>query len=98
MEFRDAEVSDIVVVMDDCATGKIDDLVANLKAFGVSVSEIDEENCVIEGTVDAAKVKGVEKIPCVKYVRSVFTYVADYPVGDPRNLDETDREDEEIPQ
>jgi hypothetical protein len=30
----------------------------------------------------------------VEYVRTIFTYVADYPPGDPRDLDKVGREAE----
>jgi hypothetical protein len=96
MNYQDAEMSDIVIVMDSGA--KADDLIARLGKAGVSVSDSDPDNGVIEGTVETSKVKSLQSMEGVKYVRSVFTYVADFPVGDPRNQDEDDRADEAIPQ
>ena len=45
-----------------------------------------------EGTVDASKIHQIDDFPGVAYVRSVFTYIADYPPGDPRDLDKVARE------
>jgi hypothetical protein len=44
---------------------------------------------VVEGAVEASKVHDLEKLDCVKYVRTVFTYHANYPPGDPRDRDGT---------
>jgi hypothetical protein len=66
------------------------DVVARLQSEGLSVSDTDEPNGVVEGTLESAKAKGLEKLPFVKYVRSVFNYTADFPPGDPRNMDPAD--------
>jgi len=88
MSHMDAEMSDIVVVLDGCPPQDIDKMVTKLRDAGVSVSEIDKDNGVIEGTCETAKVRSLEKIECVKYVRSVFNYIADFPSGDPRDRDD----------
>jgi delta 1-pyrroline-5-carboxylate dehydrogenase len=97
MDHRDAEMSDIVVVMDDCAGANIDELVARLTSLGVTVEEVDRDNCTVEGAVVSTQLPAIHKLANVKYVRDVFNYVADYPVGDPRNLDADDEGDEHIP-
>jgi len=97
MEHRDVEMSDIVVVADDCALADFDAWVITLKAAGVAVDEVDPKSGVVEGTIASALMKTIQALPCVKYVRSVFNYVADYPVGDPRNMDDEDELDEHIP-
>jgi hypothetical protein len=96
MAYSDAIMSDIVVVVDDTVSD-FDALAEQLKQIGVTIEEIDHDNGVIEGTVIATQVTTIQKINGVKYVRSVFTYEADFPVGDPRNQDKDDRPDEEIP-
>jgi hypothetical protein len=96
MNHNDMEVSEIVVVVDENGS-TLEVLVKLLQENGVAVTDTDADNGVVEGTVEAAKVKSIEKLPGVKYVRNVFTYVADFPVGDPRNQDCDDCEDEEIP-
>jgi hypothetical protein len=92
---QEQEVSDIVVVMEEDTPAEIDDLVKKLKELGVSVSDVDNDNGVVEGTVDAGKLKQIEKIPGVKYVRNVFTYVSELPVAGaaPGAEDEDSEED-----
>src|SRR6476646_10809597 len=89
---QDAYLSDIVVVCDETTEVKIDDVVKKLKAEDMSIASVDRDNCVIEGTCDASKIHKIDDFPGVAYVRSVFTYVADYPAGDPRDRDKVTRE------
>jgi hypothetical protein len=96
MEHQDVEMSDIVVVADDGALGKLDEWVATLKAAGVFIEDVDHDNGVVEGTIASALIRTIEKIACVKYVRSVFNYVAESPGGESRDMDEDDRGDEHI--
>jgi hypothetical protein len=87
MSHEDAEVTDVVIVLIDEPGITTLDAVKNCTELGLSLTSVDESNCVIEGTIDATKVGLLKKLTFVKYVRSVFTYIADYPPGDPRNLD-----------
>ncbi|MDB5304030.1 MAG: hypothetical protein JWM97_1579 [Phycisphaerales bacterium] len=87
MEHRDAEVSDIVIVLKAECAEKMDETVAALKGLGMEVEETDAANGVVEGTVDAGKLAEIRKWPCVEYVRVEFTYIADYPAGDKRDQD-----------
>jgi hypothetical protein len=90
MEHRDAELSDVEIVFEDEPGLTIDQATAKLKDLGLSISNVDQENCIVEGTIDTAKVNGLKSLNFVKYVRVVFNYIADYPDGDPRNLDKDD--------
>jgi hypothetical protein len=40
---------------------------------------------MIEGTCDTGLVRKIDDFPGVSYVRTVFTYVADYPAGHPKD-------------
>jgi hypothetical protein len=84
----DATISDITVVLkEDCAEQpKTNEAVAMLKAAGMEVRSVDEDQSVVEGTIDAWKVKALEKLACVEYVRVIFTYDVEYPPGDPRDI------------
>jgi hypothetical protein len=92
--YQDAFISDIVATVEETPDRSFDKVVADLTGAGVQIASADKDGCVIEGTTDAAKVRGLEDIPGIKYVRTVFTYVADYPPGDPRDLDKVGREAE----
>jgi hypothetical protein len=83
----DAIVSDVVVVLDKAYEDRLDDAVAMLKAAGMQIRHADDDNSVVEGLVEESKVHALEKLESVDYVRKVFTYHANYPPGDPRDLD-----------
>jgi hypothetical protein len=87
MEHQDEELSDVVVIIVDEPGMTTQAAAEKLKSAGLAVSDVDEANGAVEGTIETAKVKSLEKLEFVKYVRTVFNYVADYPPGDPRNLD-----------
>lgn len=87
MNHQDAFLSDIVVVITDEAGDHLDDMLARLKAEGMEVQSVNTDQGVVEGCCPASKVKTLDHLSGVSYVRSVFTYVADYPAGDPRDLD-----------
>ena len=84
---KESELSDIIVVIEDDVS-HTDALVKRLQDAGVEVDQVDTENGVVEGTVCTSKIKEIQGIPGVKYVRNVFTYVAE---------EECDDEDEQVP-
>jgi hypothetical protein len=92
MEHQDDELSDVVVVLVDEPGMTTQAAAEQLKPLGLQISNVDEENGVVEGTIEAAKVKSLQTPAFVKYVRTVFNYIADYPPGDPRNRDSDDDE------
>jgi hypothetical protein len=87
MEHEDAEVSDILVVLKAECAEKLGPTVDALKKLGMEVENTDADNGVIEGTLPTDKLAEIRKWECVQYVRVDFTYIADYPPGDPRNQD-----------
>ena len=88
MNHHDAEIADVVIVLSDRGQEPLDDAIGRLKAAGLEIVDTNADEGVVEGSIDADKVHDLKKVPGVSYVRSVFTYTADYPVGDPRNKDE----------
>ncbi|HEY8665763.1 MAG TPA: hypothetical protein VIL86_03815 [Tepidisphaeraceae bacterium] len=87
MNHQDAEICDIVVIIDEAWKDKTGEAVEELKKAGMQVSEWDDDTGVVEGSADAAHIHTFEKMPCVDYVRKIFCYFADYPPGDPRDKD-----------
>ena len=85
----DAYISDITVILDPRYQDqpKTSEAVDLLKQQGMEIRSIDEDESVIEGTIDNSKVHALEKMDCVDYVRVAFTYAANYPPGDPRDRD-----------
>lgn len=95
MEHEDAEVSDVVVILKPECAEKLDATADALRKLGMEVENTDANNGVVEGTIPTDKIAAVKKWECVQYVRVEFTYIADYPPGDPRNLDPVGEESED---
>ena len=87
MNHHDAEITDVVIVLEGKTATCIDDSINQFKAIGLEVVDVNLEECVIEGSIETGKVTELKKVPGVSYVRSVFTYTADYPCDDPRDKD-----------
>jgi len=83
----DAYVTDVVVVLDKAYEERLKEAVAKLKDAGMQIENADDDNSVVEGTINTSNVAALEKLDCVDYVRKVFTYEANYPPGDPRDVD-----------
>jgi hypothetical protein len=83
----DARIADVIVTLDKRWEHNLQDAVSRLQHAGLDVRHADDANSVVEGTIDVANVHDLEKLVCVDYVRTVFTYCADFPSGDPRDRD-----------
>jgi hypothetical protein len=83
----DGYFSDVVVMLDELTTEQTHRVVEHLKAAGLEVSRINDDQSIVEGTIEASRAHDLGHLPHVRYVRSVFTYLADYPPGDPRDRD-----------
>jgi hypothetical protein len=95
MAHQDAEVSEIVVVIHASYADRLNDAVEKLKTAGVEIFSTDEDEGIVSGCIEAYKAPSLEKLECVNYVRTVLTYIADYPVGDPRDRDLKEDDDED---
>jgi hypothetical protein len=88
---QDAYISDVVVMIDDDEANRFEDVVARLKKEGFDLRDENRDQGVVEGSINSSKLCEIDDLPGVKYVRSVFTYVADFPAGDPRDQDGVNR-------
>jgi hypothetical protein len=89
---QDAYCSEVIVVVESSDEKTFDDVLSRAKELGLSVREVRRDEHVFEGNIDSGKLVELDKLPGVEYVRSVFTYVCDYPPGDPRDRDGCQRE------
>lgn len=94
MDHQDAELSDVFIVLVDEPGMTVQDAAKKLGGLGLLVTDVDESDGVVEGTIETAKIAALKKLPFVKYVRDVFKFIADYPPGDPRNLDKDEDQDD----
>jgi hypothetical protein len=85
----DAYISDITVVLDGryIDEPKTSEAVSALKSAGMEIRTVDENESVVEGSIDSGQIHTLEKLDCVDYVRVAFTYAANFPPGDPRDRD-----------
>ncbi len=87
MQHQDSQVSDITIVLKKECAEKIEETVNALRTLAMEIENTDPDNGVVEGTLAADHLPHIRTWPCVEYVRVEFTYIADYPPDDPRNLD-----------
>jgi len=83
----DASYSEVVVMLDELSTEQTAQVVEKLRAAGLDVSNVDDDRSVVEGTIESSKAHDLKSLPHVRYVRTVFTYDANFPPGDPRDRD-----------
>jgi hypothetical protein len=81
----DMRISDVIVTLDKRWEDDLAGAVACLKKAGLEIRDAYDHNSIVEGTIDRGKVHDLEKLECVDYVRTIFTYDADFPAGDPRD-------------
>src|SRR2546421_11630285 len=77
MSPTEAEVSDVVVILDRAWEGRTDEACRLLEGAGLRSTQVVSDEGAVEGTIDVSKVPAIRKLPCVRDVRTVFTYVAE---------------------
>jgi ribosomal protein L4 len=72
-------ISEVTIVLDKSCQDqpKTNEAIEKLKALGMSVTNVDEDDSVVEGDIDSSKLGELEKLECVDYVRTVFSYIAE---------------------
>lgn len=75
------------MILDAAYADRLGEAISQLEQVGLQVSVADDDHSVVQGVIDAANLAALEALPCVDYVRRVFTYDANFPPGDPRDRD-----------
>ena len=83
----DAYLSEVVIMLDELTTEQTAQVIELLKAAGLEVSRVNDDQSVVEGTIESSKAHDLKHVRNVRYVRTVFTYDANFPPGDPRDRD-----------
>jgi hypothetical protein len=83
----DGSFSEVVVILDAAYENRLGQAISQLEQLGLQVLLADDDHSVVQGLIDAGKLAALESLPCVDYVRRVFTYDANFPPGDPRDRD-----------
>ena len=58
-----------------------------MATLGFSVTDIQDDLGVVEGTIDASQLAALEGLEPVSFVRTTLRYYANFPPGDPRDRD-----------
>lgn len=81
----DMEMSDVTVILTRDYEEKLPEAVEMLKQAGLDVTNTNDDMSIVEGAIESYKVKALEHVPCVNYVRRVMSYDVEFPAGDPRD-------------
>jgi hypothetical protein len=84
---NDTYLSDVVVVLEELSTEQTARVVEHLASAGMEVSNVNDDQSVVEGTIEAHKAHDLKTVEHVRYVRTVFTYGASFPPGHPMDRD-----------
>jgi predicted RNA-binding protein len=97
MSRQEIEMSDVVIVLVSGHGANMVAILESLKPLGLSITEFDVENDVIEGTCESSRVLHISKHESVKYVRAVFTWFAEIavPGSEPDDADDGGEDDYE---
>lgn len=87
MDHRDAYISDIVVILKPDFIARIEIVIEELNSVGVGITSVNQDVGAVEGSVESDKVHVIQQFEFVDAVRTTFSYIADYPPGDPRDRD-----------
>jgi len=83
----DCSITELIVILDKGWENDLAGAVKMLADAGMRITKADDDNSVIEGEINSEHLHALERLPCVDYVRKVFTYHANFPPGDPRDRD-----------
>ena len=92
MSHQEIEITDVVVVLDELEDQQTRAAAEQLKLVGMIVETVDDENGVIEGTVEITKLQEIKKVQQVRYVRTVFSYTAETGEATENDRDEDERD------
>jgi hypothetical protein len=83
----DCNITQLIVILDKAWENDLAGAVKILSDAGMKIESADDDTSVVEGEIDTRKLHDLEHLPCVDYVRKVLSYDANYPPGDPRDVD-----------
>ena len=83
MNHRDADISDVVVVLDELDDAQTLEVVDQLKALGLSVDSVNHDQSIVSGCIETSRVRELEKLPRVRYVRRGLLLFGGLPGGRP---------------
>jgi hypothetical protein len=79
----ETEMLDVIVTLDVSAPQEIPPVLAELKGLGLGIVKVDEQNGVVEGSIEAGRLAALRRVHRVRYVRPRFEYMAKPPAPRP---------------
>jgi hypothetical protein len=76
---QDKYFTEVVIILEPLDDEQMKRVVSELQSRGLRVDSVDNDNSVVEGTIESSRLHDIESAPSVGYVRQEFTYVAEFP-------------------
>jgi hypothetical protein len=77
---EDRYFTEVVIILEPLDDEQMKGVVADLESRGLRVDSIDNDNSVVEGTIESSRLHDIQSAPSVDVVRQEYTYVAEFPV------------------
>ena len=91
MNHRDQSISEVTIILRSEFIDRMDEVTEQLAETGAAISSVDSNMGTIVASCESNRLSVIERMEFVQAVRTTFSYVADYPSGDPRDVDGLDR-------
>jgi hypothetical protein len=77
---EDRYFTEVVIILEPLDDGQMKGVVGDLESRGLRVDSVDNDNSVVEGTIESSRLHDIQSAPSVDVVRQEYTYVAEFPV------------------
>ena len=76
---EDRYFTEVVIILEPLDDDRMKGVVAELQSRGLRVDSVDNDNSVVEGTIESSRLHDLQSAPPVDVVRQEYTYVAEFP-------------------
>ena len=91
MNHRDQSMSEVMIVLRSEYVSRFEEILEQLTESGAMICSVDQELGSIVASCESNRIVLIENMEFVQAIRTTFSYLADYPAGDPRDTDGLDR-------
>ena len=77
---EDRYFTEVVIILEPLDDEQMKRVVGELESRGLRVDSVDNDNSVVEGTIESSRLHDMQSAPSVDVVRQEYTYVAEFPV------------------
>ena len=72
--------TEVVIILEPLDDEQMKRVVSELESRGLRVDTVDNDNSVVEGTIESSRLHDIQSAPSVDVVRQEYTYVAEFPL------------------